>query len=89
MTLQEKKDKLYNLVDTINSECPSIPTIEAKEKGTNVIKVNIKWVNRAKEVYKRLLYFCADNDIIILTSSLSYLDCTCVDYVELYLIDED
>ena len=87
MTLQEKIEQLYKLIDTINSECKSIPTIEAKEKGTNVIKVNIKWVNKAKEVYKRLLSFCADNDIIILTSSLSYLDCTCVDYVELYFID--
>lgn len=87
MALQEKIEQLYKLIDTINNECKSIPTVEVKEKGTNVIKVNIKWVNKAKEVYKRLLSFCADNDIIILTSSLSYLDCTCVDYVELYFID--
>lgn len=87
MTLQEKIEQLYKLIDTINNECQSIPTVGATEKGTNVIKINIKWVNKAKEVYKRLLSFCADNDIIILTSSLSYLDCTCVDYVELYFID--
>lgn len=87
MTLQEKKELLYKLIDNINSECKSIPTIETKENGQYIIKINIKWVNKAKEVYKKLLYFCADNDIIISTSSVSYLDCTCVDYVELYFID--
>ena len=87
MTLQEKKEKLYKLLDTINSECEKIPTVGAKEEGTNVIKINIKWVNKAKEVYKKLLNFCADNDVIILNSFLSYLDYTCADYVELYFID--
>jgi len=91
MTLQEKKEQLYKFVEEINNECKNIPTVEVEEdfifQNPAVVYFNIKYINRSKEVYKRLLIFCADNNIIVRNSTISYLGSNDIDHVELYFID--